>query len=272
MGTTVRSWMTPDPVTVQVDTAALQAFDLMVDRGVRHLPVLGELQRLVGILSIDDLRAAFPVDVGSKRTLDPQERTQLRDATVADAMTWAPRTVHPEAPLEEAARSILAARIGCLPVVDERERLVGILSEADLLRALVAVLRGELEPGEGGAARAELTTELRDERRRLARQVDEWQEAERALAADLREEPRDATDRAIDERDASRLAPLTERASRRLAAIDAALERASQGRLGVCERCQGRIPPARLRAIPEATLCVRCARLEDEEAGPTRRR
>lgn len=263
MGVTVRSWMTPEPVCVEADAAALEALDLMVDRGVRHLPVVEDGRRVIGILSIDDLRGAFPVDVGLRRPPAAGDRRRLLDATVADAMTWAPLTVHAEAPLEEAARTLSAARVGCLPVVEERERLVGILSETDLLRALIALLRGEIEPGSALPELEALTAELRAERRRLLRRVDDWQEAERALSADIREEPRDSADRAIDERDVLRLAPLSERATRRLAAIDAALERAEQGRLGVCERCGGRIPPTRLRAIPEALLCVRCARLEE---------
>jgi hypothetical protein len=49
-------------------------------------------------------------------------------------------------------------------------------------------------------------------------------------------------------------------ARRRLAALESALERASGARLGVCERCGGRIAVARLRALPGTTLCVRCAR------------
>jgi RNA polymerase-binding transcription factor DksA len=56
------------------------------------------------------------------------------------------------------------------------------------------------------------------------------------------------------------LEPLSARAARRLRAIELALERAQHGRFGICERCQGRIPVTRLRAVPEATQCIRCAR------------
>jgi CBS domain-containing protein len=254
--------MTGEPVAVRGDRSALDAFDLMVERGIRHLPVVAEGQRVVGILSIDDLRAGFPFDLSPKRPLGPVERYELLDRSVDEVMTWAPQTVHPDAPLEEAVRCLSENRIGCLPVVDEAGRLVGLLSETDALRALAAALRGEAAPAGPASVGQGLVDELWAERRRLVSQLERWQEAERVLSADIREEPRDSADRAIDEREVARLEPISERASRRLRAIEVALERAERGRFGICERCQGRIPATRLRAIPETTLCVRCVRTE----------
>lgn len=266
--TPVGDWMTPRPLAVRADEPALGAFDLMVEHGVRHLPVVDEAQRVVGILSIDDLRAAFPVDVSLRRPLGPVERYEMLDVAVADAMTWAPQTARPEEPLAEAARALAEARIGCLPVVDEDERLVGILSETDALRALVAALRGEAASAAPPRAEAEgLVDALWAERQRLVRQLGRWQDAERELSTDIGAEPRDSADAAIDERDVARLEPISARASRRLRAIEVAIARAEQGRFGICERCGARINPLRLRVLPEATLCVRCAREEASGAG-----
>ena len=266
MGVRVRDWMTGDPVTVRGGSSALEAFDLMVDRGIRHLPVLGHEGRLVGILSIDDLRGALPFDVSLKRSLGPVERYQALDWSVDDAMTWVPQTVQPDTPLAEAAGCLADNRFGCLPVVDEGGRLVGILSETDALRALCAELRGETQAAPAAGGR-DLAEELWAERRRLVAALENWQQAQRTLSADIREEPRDAADRASDEREVARLEAICERTSRRLRAIEVALERAERGGFGICERCQERIPVPRLRAIPETTLCVRCARVEAAGAG-----
>jgi len=260
MGTQVLDWMTSDPVTVSENASALEAFDLMVEHGIRHLPVLDKRERVIGIVSIDDLRAAFPFDVSPKRPLGPPERHHALDHRVCDVMSWAPLTVHPSSSLEFAARRLASHRIGCLPVVNEEQRLIGILSETDALRALAAILHGaatapDTEPGNDSFIDALLA-----ERERIVEQLAKWQEAERALSADIRDEPRDSAERAADEHGVAALEPLSERAARRLRAIDHALERAEQGRFGICERCQGRIPATRLRAVPEATLCLRCAR------------
>jgi len=261
MATQVRDWMTFKPISVRDDAAAVDALDTMVDHGIRHLPVVDGDDSVLGVLSIDDLRGAFPFEVSWKRPLDPQERDQVWDVSVSDAMTWVPHTVHPEATLEHAVRLLADHRIGCLPVVDARAQLVGILSETDALRALDALLRS------GGApttpARTDdaecLVDELWAERGRLVEQVAKWKETERALLDEVHD-PGDLVDRATDGREVAAIEPLSARAERRLAAIDLALERAEHGGLGICERCHGRIPRTRLRAIPEATLCVRCAR------------
>ena len=259
--TQVRDWMTFKPVAVREDGAALEALDLMVEQGIRHLPVVDAGNHVIGVLSIDDLRGAFPFEVNRSRPLDPIERNEVIDIRVSDAMTWAPITAHPETTLEHAVRALSDNRIGCLPVVDARHQLVGILSETDALHALDAVLHS------GGAPAAprrkedaeSVVDELWTERGRIVEQLAKWKETERALHEEARA-PGDMADHAIDASAITAIEPLSARAERRLRAIELAIERAEHGRLGICERCQGRIPRTRLRAIPEATLCMRCAR------------
>jgi len=251
--------MTHTPVTVREDGAALEALDAMVEQGIRHLPVVDDGNHVIGVLTIDDLRAAFPFDVSWKRRIDPVDREAVQDLRVSDAMTWAPHTAHPETTLEHAVRRLAENRIGCLPVVDARHQLVGILTETDALRALDAILSSGGKPATRHGEEADsVVDELWAERGRLVEQIAKWKATERALLDELRE-PGDTADRATDERAVAAIEPLSARAERRLRAIDLALERAQHGRLGICERCQGRIPRTRLRAIPEATLCMRCA-------------
>jgi CBS domain-containing protein len=257
----VRDWMTFKPTAVREDGAALEALDQMVEQGIRHLPVVDAGNHVIGVLSIDDLRAAFPFDVSWQRPIDPLDRGPVRGLRVSDVMTWAPVTVKAETTLEHAARTLSERRIGCLPVVDARHQLVGILSETDALHALDAVLRSGAAPV--SAKRRDdaesVVDELWAERGRLVEQIAKWKETERALL-DEAHDPGDLADRATDAGAIAALEPLSARAERRLCAIELAIERAEHGRLGICERCQGRIPRTRLRAIPETTLCVRCAR------------
>lgn len=53
----------------------------------------------------------------------------------------------------------------------------------------------------------------------------------------------------------------------RLAWLERALERIEQGTYGLCERCGEPIDPARLEALPETTLCVKCKRIVEKQAG-----
>lgn len=48
-----------------------------------------------------------------------------------------------------------------------------------------------------------------------------------------------------------------------VASIDAALARLDEGTYGLCERCGGRISPERLEALPYATKCIECKRMEE---------
>ena len=241
----VAELMTEDPSRIGPGTSALAALDLMIDQGVRHLPVVDRHQRVCGIVSIDDLRAAFPFPVSLRTPPRLAERDMALDCAVGEVMTHGPITTAPETTLADAAALLVRFRIGCLPVVDARGRLVGILSETDALRALVA---GEAALHEKAPSRVLdlelLTAELRSERARIAAQLERLQTAERtAPPAELE----------VDE-------PLAALAAQRLEAIDHALARTPSGQFGHCEKCGKDIPVARLRALPGTTQCVGCAR------------
>ena len=262
MSAQVKEWMSGDPAWIEAGTSALEALDLMVERGIRHLPVVDRERRVVGVLSIDDLRAAFPFAPRVNAPPTPAERELGREWCVGDVMTHAPITLDEGAPLAEAAERMLEQRIGCLPIVDEEGRLAGLLSETDLLQALATMLWSE-GVREHRAKQDELSllvADLRRERSALAERLDRLHAHERELTGVEREVPLDLPEKAADLVDMRLTETLDGLAARRLEAIDRALDHAAQGRLGVCDRCGGRIPPARLRALPGTTVCIDCAR------------
>lgn len=125
MALTVRDIMVTDPVTVGPAETARRAYKLMRDHRFRHLPVL-EDGRLVGILSDRDLRPVL---------LSPG----LARARVAELMSEDLTTIGPDAAVEDAASLLVVKKIGCLPVL-AAGRLVGIVTETDLLAVLVELL------------------------------------------------------------------------------------------------------------------------------------
>ncbi len=137
----VRMWMTGAPVTVGRDAALTEAAALMSRRRLRHLPVV-DGGRLVGIVSAHDVARAFPPDVNPFSVAVTDAPI---DTTVGDVMTTSVLAVTPDTTIEEAARLLVERRIGALPVV-AGGRLVGLLSETDVLGALREVL-GSGEPG-----------------------------------------------------------------------------------------------------------------------------
>ena len=125
MSLTVRDVMATDLVTVRPRETARHAYRLMRDHRFRHLPVVEDGQ-LVGILSDRDLRPVL---------LSPT----LARVRVGELMSEDLTTVVPDAPVEEAASLLVVKKIGCLPVVADG-RLVGIVTETDLLAVLVELL------------------------------------------------------------------------------------------------------------------------------------
>ncbi len=262
METPVKALMTGSPRTIEPEASALVALDLMIDHGIRHLPVVDATQRVVGVVSIDDLRAALPVAVSLTQPLGPRDREASKDLSVGEIMTWSPVVVGPEVPLEEAAACMAERRIGCLPVVDTEQQLHGILTETDVLHALATVLwTDRLRRGE--APRPDLAGALREEHDKLLEKLARHRRHEREITETRRETPLDRAEDGADAADESFTEALAAAASRRLQALEHALERAERGELERCERCGADIPEARLRALPGATTCIACARADD---------
>jgi acetoin utilization protein AcuB len=121
----VRDWMTSSPFTVLPDTGLTEAYNLMTQQRIRRLPVVAQ-SKLVGIVTLGDLReagAAIHDGEAQKKRVDV-------------AMHENPFTVSPEATLSEAAKIMLQHKISGLPVV-EGDRLVGIITESDIFRAVM---------------------------------------------------------------------------------------------------------------------------------------
>jgi CBS domain-containing protein len=131
---TVGDHMTRDPVTVLVDDHLADALDLMIEHRIRHLPVVDREGALVGMLSDRDLR----MQLGAAVLLPREQRSRrMIGDDIASAMTPAPVTVEQTEPLAAAIALLVDARIGALPVVDEDDRLVGVLSYIDVLRQVL---------------------------------------------------------------------------------------------------------------------------------------
>ena len=141
----VRDVMTKAPMTIDPEAPLATAVAVMRERELRHLPVVDDAGRLIGIVTDRDLRSAI-VAPAFAEYLPSEERRRLRSLAttlenlrVRDVMTWGAVTIGPEAPIAQAAAVMTSARVGCLPVVDGG-RLVGIVTKQDALKALAATL------------------------------------------------------------------------------------------------------------------------------------
>jgi CBS domain-containing protein len=130
----VREWMTSPVLSVSPLTSISSAHQIMKENGIRRLPVV-ENDQLVGIVTIGDVREASPSEA---TTLSIWELNYLwARLTVEKVMTREVITVKPEDLIIDAAELMLEHKIGGLPVVSSKGKLVGILTESDIFRMLV---------------------------------------------------------------------------------------------------------------------------------------
>ncbi len=126
--------MMRNPVHVDENDSMKKAMDMLREHEIRHMPVLKDGEKLVGILSERDIKQASP---SPATALEIREIYYLLDKVkVKQIMTRRPYTISSTASIEEAALILREKKIGCLPVVEEG-RLVGIITETDILDAFI---------------------------------------------------------------------------------------------------------------------------------------
>lgn len=122
----INSLMIPDPITITENASIQEAIELMKVNSIRHLPVVAKGNRLKGFITLADL----------KQGLIP---SMLGDVSLADLIVRNPIRVGPDDDVEIAARLIYKHKIGGMPVV-ENDKLVGIITETDILRAFIDMM------------------------------------------------------------------------------------------------------------------------------------
>jgi acetoin utilization protein AcuB len=127
-------------VTIGPNATVREAVEVMTTGKLRHLPVV-DGDRLLGIVTDRDLRQAVFAPIVQERLGAAGDA--VGDIAVREVMTWAVITVGPATDLREAARLMHEQKIGALPVVEDA-RLIGILTESDVLAALEEALRADV--------------------------------------------------------------------------------------------------------------------------------
>jgi CBS domain-containing protein len=129
----VSQTMSSPLVVVRDRDTIWHAVDRLVTTGLHHLVVLDADDRLIGVLDDRAVLAEWPLDVTGARHRTVGELIRAREGCAGSA----PRTT-PAMSLRVAGRCMLELGLDALPVVDDLDRVVGIVTGSDLLRSLVA--------------------------------------------------------------------------------------------------------------------------------------
>jgi CBS domain-containing protein len=130
---TVRDVMAQNPVTLDRNETLDLAESIMNLGRIRHMPVV-EDGKVIGIISQRDLfRSALVTALGFGRKTTS---ALIKTIRIKEVMTEHVITIAPETTIKDAARIMIDKKIGCLPVV-ENEKLIGLLTETDIMRYVV---------------------------------------------------------------------------------------------------------------------------------------
>lgn len=121
--------MQPSVKSVHRDATVAEAISLMAEEHVSGLPVVDDGERVVGVISTTDILQAEAEWIGPNRT------DLIENTTVSELMTPRPLMVAPSASIREVAQQMLYGEVHRL-FVEEDGRMIGVVSQTDLVRAL----------------------------------------------------------------------------------------------------------------------------------------
>ncbi len=133
----IREWMSDDVITSTEETSMLKISRQMKEFSIRRVPIVDENNKVIGIISDRDIKDASP----SKATsLDVHEVYYLLSEIKAkDIMTANPICVNQGNTIEQVALLMQEHRLTGLPVVDDEDHLVGMITEHDIFNVLVEI-------------------------------------------------------------------------------------------------------------------------------------
>lgn len=134
----VKDFMTEQITTVKEDQNILEAREVLRGKRLKSLPVVDDIGRVRGIVTVDDINAASPSDAS---TLSRYEANYLMGRIkVKDIMTRSTINVSADDTVEYAAYLIYKNDVNALPVISQEGKLCGIIAKSDMFRAFVGIM------------------------------------------------------------------------------------------------------------------------------------
>ena len=134
----VKDYMVSNPITLRADQSVSEAVDIMDENELHRLPVVDEGGRLVGLVTESVITSNTPNNASSLSVFELNYL--LNKLTIQDIMIEEVITIDQDALLEEAAVLMRRNDIGCLPVVEKDNTLIGIITHNDIFTAFIELM------------------------------------------------------------------------------------------------------------------------------------
>lgn len=140
--TPLKDVMIRDPITLNLDDSFCDAARIFNEKRIRHLPVVNSGGVIMGIISQRDFNRITAPQKGpnGEYVYNMDElATYILKQNIIEGVT----TLSPEEPIEKAVELMAEKKLGCIPIVDADNRVVGIVSAIDMLKLFLKILRKE---------------------------------------------------------------------------------------------------------------------------------
>lgn len=134
---TIEEFMTSEPYTLRESDSINDAWEIMIGKHIRHIPVTDDDDHVLGLVTQRDVLAA--TEPGAIREAKSASHEVRSDFKMSDIMTRGVTVIHKEDSLRNAALYLQSHKYGCLPVVLD-DRLVGIITDSDFIDIAINLL------------------------------------------------------------------------------------------------------------------------------------
>ena len=134
----VKDHMTPNPYTITRDVVISKAVEIMRKHHFHRLPIVDEQGKLVGLVTgglVEEQSGANSTSLSIYELNYLLSKTQVKDIMIKDV-----KTISQDAFVEVAAQTMLENEISCLPVVDDKNKVIGIITDKDIFQAFIELL------------------------------------------------------------------------------------------------------------------------------------
>jgi len=135
---TVQEMMTANPFTLSRYNSLSDARSLMDEKKIRHIPIVDDEHQLIGLITHRDILSR---GTPSQKHADKDELNKIESGIIlADIMTTKIISITSNLQITNAAQLIYNKKIGCLPVTNYKNKLVGIITDHDFVAITIQLL------------------------------------------------------------------------------------------------------------------------------------
>lgn len=157
---TIEEFMTSEPYTLRETDSINDAWEIMIGRHIRHIPIIDDENHVQGLITQRDVLAA--TEPGAIREAKSASHKLKSDVTLAEIMIRDVKVIHKEDSLRQAALYLQSHKFGCLPVISDGS-LVGIITDSDFIDIAINLLeQAEITEDDGFTNDDESDQELAD--------------------------------------------------------------------------------------------------------------